>query len=148
MWIRISGGCLNAGNLFCLVSTSSRCDLNLSLRFNTAVTTMTWCLPHLSPSLSLPCRWSEINNMSHNRSFFALELSNREESVQFQTVSLRSHPPPPPTQLAQVPLAILKVGQFDKFFRALSARINKAPVFVRRWGRHWPCLGMLRMRAF
>lgn len=34
------------------------------------------------------CRWNEINNMSHNRSFFALELANREESVQFQTVSL------------------------------------------------------------
>lgn len=33
------------------------------------------------------CRWHEINNMSHNRSFFALELANREESVQFQTVS-------------------------------------------------------------
>lgn len=33
------------------------------------------------------CRWNEINNMSHNRSFFAVELSNREESVQFQTVS-------------------------------------------------------------
>ncbi|XP_068614392.1 tyrosine-protein phosphatase non-receptor type 21-like [Brachionichthys hirsutus] len=30
-------------------------------------------------------RWNEINNMSHNRSFFALELANREESVQFQT---------------------------------------------------------------
>lgn len=61
------------------------------------VTTMTWCLPLCPspPSLSLPsclnwpCRWSEINNMSHNRSFFALELANREESVQFQTVSLR-----------------------------------------------------------
>ncbi|XP_023208880.1 tyrosine-protein phosphatase non-receptor type 21 isoform X1 [Xiphophorus maculatus] len=30
-------------------------------------------------------RWHEITNMSHNRSFFGLELSNREESVQFQT---------------------------------------------------------------
>lgn len=30
-------------------------------------------------------RWNEINNMSHNRSFFVLELANREESVQFQT---------------------------------------------------------------
>lgn len=29
--------------------------------------------------------------MSHNRSFFALEFLNREESVQFQTVS--PHPP-------------------------------------------------------
>lgn len=60
---------------------------------------MTWCLPLCPspPSLSLsppsclnwPCRWNEINNMSHNRSFFALELANREESVQFQTVSVR-----------------------------------------------------------
>uniref|UniRef100_A0AAX7TL76 Tyrosine-protein phosphatase non-receptor type n=1 Tax=Astatotilapia calliptera TaxID=8154 RepID=A0AAX7TL76_ASTCA len=32
-------------------------------------------------------RWHDINNMSHNRSFFALELANREESVQYQTVS-------------------------------------------------------------
>uniref|UniRef100_A0A8C6S6Z8 Tyrosine-protein phosphatase non-receptor type n=1 Tax=Neogobius melanostomus TaxID=47308 RepID=A0A8C6S6Z8_9GOBI len=37
-------------------------------------------------------RWSDINNMTHNRSFFALELSNREESVQFQTVSPRASP--------------------------------------------------------
>lgn len=45
----------------------------------------------LSPPscLNWPCRWNEINSMSHNRSFFALELANREESVQFQTVSLR-----------------------------------------------------------
>uniref|UniRef100_A0A673C7K9 Tyrosine-protein phosphatase non-receptor type n=1 Tax=Sphaeramia orbicularis TaxID=375764 RepID=A0A673C7K9_9TELE len=35
-------------------------------------------------------RWSEINNMSHNRSFFALELSNREESVQFQTEDMET----------------------------------------------------------
>lgn len=43
-----------------------------------------WChVPFL-----IVCRWNEINNMSHNRSFFAVELTNREESVQFQTVSL------------------------------------------------------------
>lgn len=35
-------------------------------------------------------RWSDINNMSHNRSFFALELSNREESVQFQTEDMET----------------------------------------------------------
>ncbi|XP_047466810.1 tyrosine-protein phosphatase non-receptor type 21 isoform X2 [Mugil cephalus] len=35
-------------------------------------------------------RWHEINNMSHNRSFFALELSNREESVQFQTEDMET----------------------------------------------------------
>ncbi|MEQ2240496.1 Tyrosine-protein phosphatase non-receptor type 21, partial [Ilyodon furcidens] len=37
-------------------------------------------------------RWHEINNMSHNRSFFGLELSNREESVQFQTFKLSRNP--------------------------------------------------------
>uniref|UniRef100_A0A665WD95 Tyrosine-protein phosphatase non-receptor type n=1 Tax=Echeneis naucrates TaxID=173247 RepID=A0A665WD95_ECHNA len=35
-------------------------------------------------------RWNEINNMSHNRSFFALELANREESVQFQTEDMET----------------------------------------------------------
>lgn len=35
-------------------------------------------------------RWSDINNMTHNRSFFALELSNREESVQFQTEDMET----------------------------------------------------------
>ncbi|XP_069008577.1 tyrosine-protein phosphatase non-receptor type 21 isoform X3 [Embiotoca jacksoni] len=35
-------------------------------------------------------RWHEINNMSHNRSFFALELANREESVQFQTEDMET----------------------------------------------------------
>ncbi|XP_038128509.1 tyrosine-protein phosphatase non-receptor type 21 isoform X1 [Cyprinodon tularosa] len=35
-------------------------------------------------------RWHEINNMSHNRSFFGLELSNREESVQFQTEDMET----------------------------------------------------------
>nr|XP_020469685.1 tyrosine-protein phosphatase non-receptor type 21 isoform X2 [Monopterus albus] len=35
-------------------------------------------------------RWNEINNMSHNRSFFALELVNREESVQFQTEDMET----------------------------------------------------------
>ncbi|XP_017272584.1 tyrosine-protein phosphatase non-receptor type 21 isoform X2 [Kryptolebias marmoratus] len=35
-------------------------------------------------------RWHEINNMSHNRSFFALELTNREESVQFQTEDMET----------------------------------------------------------
>ena len=40
------------------------------------------------------CRWNEINNMSHNKSFFALELANKEESVQFQTVSATHCLPP------------------------------------------------------
>lgn len=35
-------------------------------------------------------RWNEINNMSHNRSFFVLELANREESVQFQTEDMET----------------------------------------------------------
>uniref|UniRef100_A0A672HC35 protein-tyrosine-phosphatase n=1 Tax=Salarias fasciatus TaxID=181472 RepID=A0A672HC35_SALFA len=35
-------------------------------------------------------RWPEINNMSHNRSFFALELTSREESVQFQTEDMET----------------------------------------------------------
>ncbi|XP_040056499.1 tyrosine-protein phosphatase non-receptor type 21 isoform X1 [Gasterosteus aculeatus] len=38
----------------------------------------------------LSFRWNEINNMSHNRSFFVLELSNREESVQFQTEDMET----------------------------------------------------------
>lgn len=59
------------------------------------------------------CRWNEINNMSHNRSFFALELANREESVQFQTVSLHRHH----IFLATpIPLDIIEFSQFDKFF--------------------------------
>uniref|UniRef100_A0A8C6VZF1 Tyrosine-protein phosphatase non-receptor type n=1 Tax=Nothobranchius furzeri TaxID=105023 RepID=A0A8C6VZF1_NOTFU len=35
-------------------------------------------------------RWDEINNMTHNRSFFALELTNREESVQYQTEDMET----------------------------------------------------------
>ncbi|KAM8833924.1 tyrosine-protein phosphatase non-receptor type 21 isoform 1-T1 [Synchiropus picturatus] len=35
-------------------------------------------------------RWNEINNMTHNRSFFALELANREETVQFQTEDMET----------------------------------------------------------
>ncbi|XP_054470112.1 tyrosine-protein phosphatase non-receptor type 21 isoform X2 [Anoplopoma fimbria] len=38
----------------------------------------------------LSFRWSEINNMTHNRSFFVLELANREESVQFQTEDMET----------------------------------------------------------
>ncbi|KAI3367619.1 hypothetical protein L3Q82_026458 [Scortum barcoo] len=38
----------------------------------------------------LSMKWNEINNMSHNRSFFALELANREESVQFQTEDMET----------------------------------------------------------
>lgn len=35
----------------------------------------------------LSFRWHDIANMSHNKSFFALELANKEETIQFQTVS-------------------------------------------------------------
>uniref|UniRef100_A0A674BPX4 Tyrosine-protein phosphatase non-receptor type n=1 Tax=Salmo trutta TaxID=8032 RepID=A0A674BPX4_SALTR len=35
-------------------------------------------------------KWNEINNMTHNKSFFALELTNKEESVQFQTEDLET----------------------------------------------------------
>ncbi|XP_068436198.1 tyrosine-protein phosphatase non-receptor type 21 isoform X2 [Clinocottus analis] len=38
----------------------------------------------------LSFRWNEINNMSHNRSFFVLELATREESVQFQTEDMET----------------------------------------------------------
>ncbi|KAF7252025.1 Tyrosine-protein phosphatase non-receptor type 21 [Varanus komodoensis] len=31
-------------------------------------------------------RWHDIANMSHNKSFFALELASKEETIQFQTV--------------------------------------------------------------
>lgn len=34
-----------------------------------------------------PFRWNDINNMTHNKSFFALELANKEDTIQFQTVS-------------------------------------------------------------
>lgn len=105
--------------------------------------------PPLSFSLLLClnwlCRWNEINNMSHNRSFFALELANREESVQFQTVSLHHchiflAPP--------ILLDIIEFSQFDKFSTEPSASLNNAPVFVHGWGCNWPCLGMLCMRGF
>ncbi|MFT7817260.1 tyrosine-protein phosphatase non-receptor type 21 [Arapaima gigas] len=35
-------------------------------------------------------RWNDINNMTHNRSFFALELSSKEETIQFQTEDLET----------------------------------------------------------
>ncbi|XP_030574621.1 tyrosine-protein phosphatase non-receptor type 21 isoform X2 [Archocentrus centrarchus] len=45
---------------------------------------------HKSERPLLLFRWHEINNMSHNKSFFALELANREESVQFQTEDMET----------------------------------------------------------
>ena len=46
---------------------------------------------NLSTYMTIFCllfsRWHDIANMSHNKSFFALELANKEETIQFQTVS-------------------------------------------------------------
>uniref|UniRef100_A0A8C4XR98 Tyrosine-protein phosphatase non-receptor type n=1 Tax=Falco tinnunculus TaxID=100819 RepID=A0A8C4XR98_FALTI len=35
-------------------------------------------------------RWHDIANMSHNKSFFALELANKEETIQFQTEDMET----------------------------------------------------------
>ncbi|XP_051775844.1 tyrosine-protein phosphatase non-receptor type 21 isoform X1 [Erpetoichthys calabaricus] len=35
-------------------------------------------------------RWNDIANMSHNKSFFALELVNKEETIQFQTEDMET----------------------------------------------------------
>ncbi|XP_004376707.1 tyrosine-protein phosphatase non-receptor type 21 [Trichechus manatus latirostris] len=35
-------------------------------------------------------RWYDIANMSHNKSFFALELANKEETIQFQTEDMET----------------------------------------------------------
>uniref|UniRef100_A0A5F8GAT8 protein-tyrosine-phosphatase n=1 Tax=Monodelphis domestica TaxID=13616 RepID=A0A5F8GAT8_MONDO len=35
-------------------------------------------------------RWHDIANMSHNKSFFALELTNKEETIQFQTEDMET----------------------------------------------------------
>lgn len=67
-----------------------------------------FCPLPLSSSVLL-CRWNEINNMSHNKSFFALELANKEESVQFQTVSLSKLPP---VLLSTLPLGPSVMGLF------------------------------------
>ncbi|OXB55333.1 hypothetical protein ASZ78_002504 [Callipepla squamata] len=44
-------------------------------------------------------RWHDIANMSHNKSFFALELANKEETIQFQTPKPQAYMMPPPPQL-------------------------------------------------
>lgn len=41
----------------------------------------------MGESFFSPFRWNDINNMTHNKSFFALELANKEDTIQFQTVS-------------------------------------------------------------
>ncbi|XP_048341295.1 tyrosine-protein phosphatase non-receptor type 21 isoform X1 [Sphaerodactylus townsendi] len=35
-------------------------------------------------------RWHDIANMTHNKSFFALELANKEETIQFQTEDMET----------------------------------------------------------
>ncbi|XP_063295860.1 tyrosine-protein phosphatase non-receptor type 21 isoform X1 [Pelobates fuscus] len=81
-------------------------------------------------------RWLDIANMSHNKSFFTLELSNKEETIQFQTedmetakyvwrmcvarhkfyrlnYSLKSpDPPPPPVEGFQKSLSLLSFQRF------------------------------------
>ncbi|XP_075873783.1 tyrosine-protein phosphatase non-receptor type 21 isoform X2 [Nelusetta ayraudi] len=65
-------------------------------------------------------RWNEINNMSHNRSFFALELANREESVQFQTEDMETS-----KYVCRMCLARLKFYKINKSsFQAQPAVVN------------------------
>ncbi|KAJ8290264.1 hypothetical protein GJAV_G00010650 [Gymnothorax javanicus] len=35
-------------------------------------------------------RWNDINNMTHNKSLFALELANKEDTIQFQTEDMET----------------------------------------------------------
>ncbi|XP_059505064.1 tyrosine-protein phosphatase non-receptor type 21 [Stegostoma tigrinum] len=35
-------------------------------------------------------KWNDISNLSHNKSFFALELANKEETIQFQTEDMET----------------------------------------------------------
>ncbi|XP_016398338.1 tyrosine-protein phosphatase non-receptor type 21-like [Sinocyclocheilus rhinocerous] len=35
-------------------------------------------------------QWNDINNMTHNKSFFALELANKEDTIQFQTEDMET----------------------------------------------------------
>ncbi|XP_067847971.1 tyrosine-protein phosphatase non-receptor type 21 isoform X2 [Heptranchias perlo] len=35
-------------------------------------------------------KWNDVSNLSHNKSFFALELANKEETVQFQTEDMET----------------------------------------------------------
>uniref|UniRef100_A0A7N6B503 Tyrosine-protein phosphatase non-receptor type n=1 Tax=Anabas testudineus TaxID=64144 RepID=A0A7N6B503_ANATE len=59
-------------------------------------------------------RWNEINNMSHNRSFFALELANREESVQFQTEDMETSKYPKPQPYMMNPSQMHFNGHFTE----------------------------------
>ncbi|XP_031435642.1 tyrosine-protein phosphatase non-receptor type 21 isoform X2 [Clupea harengus] len=45
---------------------------------------------HKNNKPSLIFRWNDINNMTHNKSFFALELTNKEDTIQFQTEDMET----------------------------------------------------------
>ncbi|XP_072222234.1 tyrosine-protein phosphatase non-receptor type 21 isoform X2 [Leuresthes tenuis] len=75
---------------------------------------------HKNGRPSLLYRWHEINNMSHNRSFFALELANREESVQFQTEDMETS-----KYVCRMCLARLKFYKINKSsFQTQPAAVN------------------------
>uniref|UniRef100_A0A8C9WDA2 Tyrosine-protein phosphatase non-receptor type n=1 Tax=Scleropages formosus TaxID=113540 RepID=A0A8C9WDA2_SCLFO len=64
-------------------------------------------------------RWNDINNMTHNRSFFALELSNKEETIQFQTVSAQTCKPLPNPQPCLIPTPQMHYnGQYNEFYKS------------------------------
>uniref|UniRef100_A0A673L7J8 Tyrosine-protein phosphatase non-receptor type n=1 Tax=Sinocyclocheilus rhinocerous TaxID=307959 RepID=A0A673L7J8_9TELE len=45
---------------------------------------------HKNGKAALMFRWNDINNMTHNKSFFALELANKEDTIQFQTEDMET----------------------------------------------------------
>ncbi|XP_052009433.1 tyrosine-protein phosphatase non-receptor type 21-like isoform X2 [Xyrauchen texanus] len=45
---------------------------------------------HKNGKAPLSFRWNDINNMTHNKSFFALELANKEDTIQFQTEDMET----------------------------------------------------------
>uniref|UniRef100_A0A8C2K887 Tyrosine-protein phosphatase non-receptor type n=1 Tax=Cyprinus carpio TaxID=7962 RepID=A0A8C2K887_CYPCA len=45
---------------------------------------------HKNGKAPLIFRWNDINNMTHNKSFFALELANKEDTIQFQTEDMET----------------------------------------------------------
>ncbi|KAI2654070.1 Tyrosine-protein phosphatase non-receptor type 21 [Labeo rohita] len=45
---------------------------------------------HKNGKAPLMFRWNDINNMTHNKSFFALELANKEDTIQFQTEDMET----------------------------------------------------------
>ncbi|XP_059815646.1 tyrosine-protein phosphatase non-receptor type 21 isoform X1 [Hypanus sabinus] len=47
-------------------------------------------MKHKNGRLPSVFKWSEISNMSHNKSSFALELVNKEETIQFQTEDMET----------------------------------------------------------